>query len=288
MTVQIEEDSSKEQVWIFGFGSLIWKAGFEYSKRVEGYIKDYRRVFYQGSTDHRGTPEAPGRVVTLELRPGERCWGAAYLLAGTYEEQQKTLQYLEWREKQYDLRVRVDMFGKDSSEEPIVKGALTYIASEDHTKNLNYLGIATGEVIAQQIASAVGPSGPNYEYLYGLAQALEKMGVHEVELVWLAARVRQIRSELDPTAATGSTATTANNADNPEDALMQEYHRRAQSAASSEASDDSIRDHSSQQRSSNADTSTRLNAEKDLQFVVAQGSSASLRSTAGQEQEAPT
>lgn len=69
---------------------------------------------------------------------------------------------------------------------------------------------------------------------------------------------------------------------------MQEYHRRAQPAASSAASDDSIRDQFSQQRSSDADTSTRLNAEKDLQFVVAQGSSASLRSTAGQEQEAPT
>ena len=84
-------------------------------------------------------------------------------------------QYLEWREKQYDLRVRADVFGKESSEEPIVKGALTYIASEDRTKNLNYLGTAPAEVIAQQIASAAGPSGPNYEYLYGLAQALEQV-----------------------------------------------------------------------------------------------------------------
>ena len=50
-----------------------------------------RRVFYQGSTDHRGTPEAPGRVVTLEHAHGSRCWGAAYLIAGTYDEQQKTL-----------------------------------------------------------------------------------------------------------------------------------------------------------------------------------------------------
>ena len=161
--------------------------------------------------------------MTLEASPGDRCWGAAYLLAGSYEEQQKTLQvrssakghhhlcthvvltslgpgirtaflqnsdhqnevnidvhvivgqYLEWREKQYDLRVRVNVFGKESSEQPVVRGALTYIASEDRTKNLNYLGTAPAEVIAQQIASAAGPSGPNHEYLYGLAQALEQV-----------------------------------------------------------------------------------------------------------------
>ena len=214
---------------------------------MEGYINGYRRVFFQGSTDHRGVPGAPGRVVTLQHAPGMRCWGAAYLLAGDYEQQKKTLavifpscshaelharpcllshalhlyhnavyhsgscipsvmplytgpvisagqanaqcchgcvmhaQYLEWREKQYDVRERVDVFCAASSSEPVVRGALVYIASEDRTRNLNYLGTAPREAIAQQIAFAVGPSGPNHEYLSNLAAAMQ-----QVRMQWLA------------------------------------------------------------------------------------------------------
>jgi cation transport regulator ChaC len=37
-------------LWVFGYGSLVWKAGFEYDERIIGYVKGYRRVFYQGNT----------------------------------------------------------------------------------------------------------------------------------------------------------------------------------------------------------------------------------------------
>ena len=57
--------SDSGPIWIFGFGSLVHTPGFDYEERVTGFIRGWRRVWWQGSTDHRGTPENPGRTVTL-------------------------------------------------------------------------------------------------------------------------------------------------------------------------------------------------------------------------------
>ncbi|KAI5394398.1 Gamma-glutamylcyclotransferase 2-3, variant 2 [Lathyrus oleraceus] len=163
-------------IWVFGYGSLISKAGFNYDERLVGFIKDYRRVFYQGSTDHRGTPEFPGRTVTLEPAEGEIC-------------------YLEVREKQYDRKEYVDFFTEFKATTPAISGALVYIASPNKNVNVNYLGPASVEEIARQIVQAEGPSGPNREYLFLLEKALLQIGSEDKHVTDLANEVRRIISE---------------------------------------------------------------------------------------------
>ncbi|GAU30889.1 hypothetical protein TSUD_15750 [Trifolium subterraneum] len=181
-------------IWVFGYGSLISKAGFNYDERLVGFIKGYRRVFYQGSTDHRGTPEFPGRTVTLEPAQGEICWGAAYKITKK-EDQEIALTYLEVREKQYDRKEYVDIFTELNAETPAITGALVYIASPDKKVNVNYLGPASVEEIARQIVQAEGPSGPNREYLFVLENALLQIGSKDKHVIDLANEVRRIISE---------------------------------------------------------------------------------------------
>lgn len=67
-----------QELWIFGYGSLIWKNNdFEFELKEPGYIKNYERKFFQNSIDHRGTLENPGRVVTLvqSSDPNARVYG---------------------------------------------------------------------------------------------------------------------------------------------------------------------------------------------------------------------
>eukprot|EP00252_Welwitschia_mirabilis_P001332 TRINITY_DN11210_c0_g1_i1.p1 TRINITY_DN11210_c0_g1~~TRINITY_DN11210_c0_g1_i1.p1 ORF type:complete len:196 (-),score=32.81 TRINITY_DN11210_c0_g1_i1:327-914(-) len=177
-------------LWVFGYGSLIWKAGFPYDEKHVGFIKGYRRVFYQGSTDHRGTPEFPGRTVTLEPYDGHFCWGVAYKVSGK-DAEDMALSYLEVREKQYDQKINLDFYKSENSKEPAVPGVLVYIASSNRESNTNYLGPASIEEIAWQIARAKGPSGPNIDYVFKLEEALHEMGCEDNHVTDVAHEIRR-------------------------------------------------------------------------------------------------
>ncbi|XP_048330940.1 gamma-glutamylcyclotransferase 2-3 isoform X3 [Ziziphus jujuba] len=169
-------------MWVFGYGSLIWKTGFKYDESLVGFIKGYRRVFYQGSTDHRGTPEYPGRTVTLEPADGEVC-------------------HLEVREKQYDKKAYLDFFTESMATTPAISGVMVYIASPDKKTNVNYLGPASIEEIAKQIVQAEGPSGPNRDYLFQLEKALLQFGCKDKHVIDLAGEVRRILAETELTSS---------------------------------------------------------------------------------------
>lgn len=152
-----------ESVWLFGYGSLIYKVDFPFLEQRPATIEGWVRRFWQGSHDHRGTPEAPGRVVTLVAQPGARCMGMAYRIAPEVFEQ------LDVREKNGYLRFATDLIFDDESRTE----GLVYIATED---NAAFLGPAHESDIARQIAVSSGPSGRNDEYLLKLAAALRHLG----------------------------------------------------------------------------------------------------------------
>lgn len=150
------------EVWLFGYGSLIYKADFPFLARRPASITGWARRFWQGSHDHRGTQDAPGRVVTLVPAPGAVCHGMAYLV--TPEE----FAHLDYREKNGYLRLATCIaFDEGGSADGLV-----YIAASD---NAAFLGEAPDAAIAAQIAGASGPSGPNRDYLLALAQALREL-----------------------------------------------------------------------------------------------------------------
>jgi cation transport regulator ChaC len=160
-------------MWIFGYGSLIWKQNFPFVEVRCCRIEGYRRVFYQGSTDHRGVPGSPGRVVTLVPDPDGTVIGLAFLLDD--ESREATLDALDFREKGGYCRVEVDAVDI-KTEERLPEKCISYIASPE---NEEYLGFASNEVIAEQIAASVGPSGTNAEYLIKLADGLRALGASD-------------------------------------------------------------------------------------------------------------
>ncbi|MFW5823947.1 MAG: gamma-glutamylcyclotransferase [Marinobacter sp.] len=168
-----------DDVWLFGYGSLIYKVDFPFLERRVATIEGWARRFWQGSHDHRGTPEAPGRVATLVQAPGENCPGMAYRVSP------QVFEHLDHREKNGYLRFFVPMTFADRQR----ADGLVYVAGAD---NAAFLGPAPLDQMAAQIARSSGPSGANADYLLALARALEELGARDEHVFELARRLERL------------------------------------------------------------------------------------------------
>ncbi len=154
-----------DPIWLFGYGSLIWRPDFPYLDARRAHIDSWTRRFWQGSHDHRGVETDPGRTVTVVEAPGERCYGRAFLI------EPKVLEHLDEREKNGYERYSIDI----CFEEAHVSGVV-YIAAAN---NPAFLGDAPLDEMAEQINRCVGRSGTNVEYLLELARALRNLNISD-------------------------------------------------------------------------------------------------------------
>lgn len=178
----MSEPDDDSLTWVFGYGSLIWRPGFPYLAARPAAIDHRSRRFWQGSTDHRGVPGAPGRVVTLIETPGQRCWGRAFALPPA--QRLDILARLDHREQGGYLRLALPLHFADGRTVP----GVTWIATPD---NPEYLGPADPAVIARQVVVASGPSGPNAEYVLKLDEALRADGHEDAHVMAVADQVRR-------------------------------------------------------------------------------------------------
>ena len=168
-----------DDIWIFGYGSILWRQGFAFERSIVGYVKGHVRRFHLADAQHRGTSKDPGRAVMLEQgRDNDRCWGCAFLLPT--RDAARILETMDVRESAYEKRC-LDLYGRSSDDVPIVRDVVAYVCPRcpARSKAAGHTGETPVSQIASIIASARGPSGRNVDYLYRLDGWLLQHGIRD-------------------------------------------------------------------------------------------------------------
>ena len=170
-----------EQFWIFGYGSLMWRPGFDFVRSEPALVHGHHRRLCVYSHVHRGTPEQPGLVLGLDR--GGSCHGMAFEVAA--EKWEETIAYLRAREQvtsvYLELRKPVRLLKSGTMVE-----ATTYVVDRAHRQ---YAGVLSDEALLEHVARGRGVSGACVDYVLNTLAHLREMKIHDPTLERLAGRL---------------------------------------------------------------------------------------------------
>ncbi len=189
-------------LWVFGYGSLMWRPGFPVKAQYAARLYGYHRSFCVFSHVHRGTPEKPGLVFGLDR--GGACRGLAFQVDTAHAD--ATRQYLMEREQvtsvYLDVVRRVRLLGGATQADALADAedgiprevdALCFVVDRQHPQ---YAGKLSFERQVDLITHGEGQSGKNPEYLHNTVAHLDEMGIGDVGLrrLWHAVERRPPQS----------------------------------------------------------------------------------------------
>jgi cation transport protein ChaC len=175
-----ETELSKGDLWVFGYGSLMWRPGFEFIEQVPARLIGEHRALCVYSFDHRGTPEKPGLVLGLDR--GGACRGVAFRVAA--KQRGDTIDYLRSREQTTHVyrEVMRSVWLEDEARQRV--SALAYVVDRGHVQYAGRLSL-TEQV--RYVRQGHGRSGNNRDYVLSTVKSIEAQGFRDTQLHRLAA-----------------------------------------------------------------------------------------------------
>src|ERR1700752_4350915 len=186
--------ASKDALWVFGYGSLMWRPGFTHIEQVPARLIGEHRALCVYSFDHRGTPEKPGLVLGLDR--GGACRGVAFRVAPQLRE--ATVDYLRAREQTTHVYREVLRSVWLNNEARQRVSALTYVADRGHVQYAGRLPLSEQLRIVRQ---GHGRSGNNRDYVLATVKAIEAEGFRDTQLHQLALMLHDAHALHTPPAA---------------------------------------------------------------------------------------
>ena len=169
---------TQPDLWIFAYGSLMWRPDFAYAARHRARIDGYHRALCIHSHHYRGTPEQPGLVFGLDR--GGACVGVAYLIAP--EDRARVLDAVRLRELVTSVYTEIE--APVTLDDRRVVKAITYVADQTHVQ---YAGARPAAEVRDVVLAAAGISGPNVDYVCNTQAHLLEIGVDDPDLARLCA-----------------------------------------------------------------------------------------------------